>query len=288
MDYKIFTDAAADLDKKLINKPEIEILPMSYSIDSDIRIYDGEMSEDGYKEFYSALRKNKVAKTTHISENDYEEYFSPFLEKGESILYISLSSGLSASYENALLAKHVLKEKYPDTDVMVVDSLSATGGMSIFVERAVKNLSQGMSLEDNYRYLDMMKGHVHVWFFVQDINYLKRSGRVNQLIPAMGGLLNMKPILMTDHLGKIAICSNKRGTQKAIQEMIGLFKEFDDGGNDVIYVVDADDRANGDDTAKLIEQIRPKATIRRKTLSPIVGAHTGPGLVAVCHVGKKK
>ena len=287
MSYVIITDAAADLDADVAKQAGIKILPMSYSLNKNMRVFSGNMLPEEYIDFYYAQRHGDLTKTTQLNEENFMSAFKPYLKKGESILYISLSSGLSDTFDAALSAKKKLLKEFPDCDIKVVDSLSATGGMGVFVERAIRNREEGRSLEDNYNYLNMMSGHVHIWFYVQDLNYLKRGGRISGVTAFFGTVLNVKPVLRVDHQGKLVNYKNARGSGSARDIIFELFKEHYDGGDDVIYIVDADSRSEANDLADLVSRFNPRGEIRRHTLSPIISAHTGQGMVAICHAGKK-
>ena len=239
MSYVIVTDAAADLDADIAKQAEVKILPMSYSLNKNMRVFNGNMLPEEYIDFYYAQRHGDLTKTTQLSEEDFIRAFKPYLKKGQSILYISLSSGLSDTFDAALTAKKKLLVEFPGCDIKVVDSLSATGGMGVFVERAIRNRDEGRSLEDNYNYLNMMSGHVHIWFYVQDLNYLKRGGRISGATAFFGTMLNVKPVLRVDHQGKLVNHKKARGTGSARDIIFDLFKEHYDGGDSCYRKSDA-------------------------------------------------
>ena len=217
----------------------------------------------------------------------YEEFFSPYMEKGISVLYLALSSGLSSTYNSALMARENLKEKYPNAEFVPVDSLGGTGGIGVLAERALRNSQKGMTIAENRADLVNAAKKIKHWFLVQDLNYLKRGGRVSAATAFVGSALNIKPILKIDEEGKLITFAKKRGNSAAAAELMEKFKEsYDQSGDDVIYVVDADDRELGDTLKAEVLKLYPNRIVRRCTLSPIIGAHTGPGMATICHMGK--
>ena len=157
----------------------------------------------------------------------------------------------------------------------------------MLMERAVRNKEAGMSAEDNYKDLIEATHKIKHWFMVQDLNYLKRGGRVSATTAVVGTMLNIKPILKIDENGKLVTIDKKRGNKSAAAALIDLFKDnYDDNQQDVIYVIDADTKELADDVKEQLVNMYPDVTIRRASLSPIIGAHTGPGMVAICHMGK--
>lgn len=285
--YAIITDAAADIDLEAARAGGVKIIPMGYSLGDEMKTFSGVLSTSDYMDFYYSQRQGDYTKTTQITQEDYERYFRSYARQGMSVLYISLSSGLSQSFDSAFYAKKIVMNEYPGVDIRVVDSFSATGGMGVYVETALRKRAEGLTLEENCNYLNMLQGHVHVWFFVQDLDYLKRGGRISSLKSLFGKMLKVKPMLMLDEMGEIVTYKNARGTDNAKEMLFELFKTHYDNGDDPIYVVDGDADSDASDVVEMIKRFNPRGEIRRRTLSPIIGAHTGPGMVAICHSGKK-
>lgn len=281
-------DVSGDIDEAYAKENDLRFVPMEYSLGEEMRVSEGVQPDDIMKKFYDGQRNGDLTKTSQISPYMYEEYLDEAFKEGYSVLYLSLSSGLSSTYQSALMAKAELKEKYPEQDFYPVDSLAATGGMGVLIERAIRNKEAGMSIEDNYEDLVAATHKIKHYFMVQDLMYLKRGGRVSATTAVVGTMLNVKPILEINEEGKLITIAKKRGNKAAIAGLLDYFKEhFNDSlKNDVIYVIDADIKELGDSLADTVKQLYPDITVRRSTLSPIIGAHTGPGMVAVCFMGK--
>lgn len=288
MDYEIFTDGACDIDADIAARYGIKFIPMEYSLGDEMRVYSGRESADVLRKFYNGQRRGDLTKTTQVNPYVYLEHFTPFVKEGRSVLYLALSGGLSETYKSALVASKILKESYPESEVYVLNTRSATGGMGVLCERACRNRESGMSAGENYDDLLAASEHIRHWFFVQDLNYLKRGGRISASTAAIGSMLNIKPILTINAEGKLETIAKKRGNKNAVNDLLErFFSSYDGSGGDSIYVIDADDVRTGDALAAAIGEKFPEADVRRCTLSPVIGAHTGPGMAAVCHMGRR-
>ncbi len=285
--YVIMMDVSGDIVDESIKKWDLKFIPMQYSLGEEMRTSTGPEDAAVLKAFYDGQRGGDLTKTSQITPFQYEEYFEPYLKEGFSILYLALSSGLSSTFSAACLASETLKEKYPELDVIPVDSKAATGGMGILIEQALKNREAGMSLQENYKVLTSLVPKGRNWFLVQDLNYLKRGGRISSTTAIFGSMLNIKPILKIDENGKLTTIAKKRGNKMAVQALFELFKEhYDEQITDTIYLCDADCKELSTLLAEELHKTFPNLEIKQTTLCPIIGAHTGPGMLAICHLGK--
>ena len=279
-------DASADIDSKVFLEEDIRFIPMQYSLNEEMRESKGIESEELLKSFYDSQRSGELTKTTQITPYQYINFFSKLLNEGYSILYLSLSSGLSSTYQSAMLAASELNDEHKDEKVYVVDSLGATGGIGVLLELACKYRKEGKSIEENCALLNNAKLKLHHFFMVQDLMYLRRGGRVSGATAVVGTVLGIKPILKIDENGKLVNFTKRRGNKLALEELAKLFNENYELNDSPIYVVDGDAKELGDFLASEIKKLIPEAVVKRNMLSPIIGAHTGPGLVAVCFIGK--
>ena len=286
MSYLIVMDASADIDSKVFLEEDIRFIPMQYSLNEEMRESKGIESEELLKSFYDSQRSGELTKTTQITPYQYINFFSKLLNEGYSILYLSLSSGLSSTYQSAMLAASELNDEHKDEKVYVVDSLGATGGIGVLLELACKYRKEGKSIEENCALLNNAKLKLHHFFMVQDLMYLRRGGRVSGATAVVGTVLGIKPILKIDENGKLVNFAKRRGNKLALEELAKLFNENYELNDSPIYVVDGDAKELGDFLASEIKKLIPEAVVKRNMLSPIIGAHTGPGLVAVCFIGK--
>ncbi len=288
-DYIICMDASGDIIREAALENEIQFVPMEYSIGEEMRTSRGCESEELLKTFYDGQRGGDLTKTSQISPYMYEEYFKQFLELGKSILYFCLSGGLSSTYQSAVLAAETLKEDYPEAEVIPVDTLAATGGIGLLVEKAIENRKDGMSIQENLESVRAVIPRLRHYFMVQDLMYLKRGGRVSAATAIVGSALNIKPMLIVNEEGKLVNVDKKRGNKAAMSSLFASFKENYDPETDTrIYICDSDAPELAQGLAEKIKEAEPGVTIRRTMLSPIIGAHTGPGMVAVILFGKEK
>lgn len=286
--YVVVMDVSGEVDQKVIDAYDLKFIPMQYSLGDEMRTSYGPEKPEILKKFYDGQRSGDLTKTSQITPFMYEEYFSEFLDEGYCVLYLALSSGLSATYSAACVAQKSLKEKYPDLDVYPIDSKAATGGMSVLIETALKNQKAGMSIEENRDDLLSKVPHIKNWFMVDDLDYLKRGGRISSTTAFAGKLLNIKPILRIDAEGKLTTIAKKRGNKLSIQYLFDIFKQsYDESIGNTVYICDADNREVANGLAELVKQNYPNVELKQETLCPIIGAHTGPGMIIICHYGNE-
>lgn len=282
MDYQIMMDVSGDILPEIAKQNDLDFIPMDYSIGDEMRTCTGPEDAATIHAFYEGQRHGDLTHTSQISPYMYEQHLKKYLEAGISVLYLCLSSGLSSTFQSACTAKEELKEKYPDADFFPVDTLAATGGMGVLAERAIRNRRAGMTIKENYEDLVKAASKIKHFFMVEDLMYLKRGGRVSAATAVVGTALGIKPILIINKEGKLDNVNKKRGTKAACSCLVEEFKNgFADTG-DVVYVIDADDAEKGEHLAAEVKALFPRAVVRRSSLSPIIGAHTGPGMAAIC------
>ena len=285
--YLIFMDVSGDVVPEILEQYDLHFVPMEYSVGEDMRVLNGPAEAEALKEFYDGQRGGDLTQTSQISPYLYEGYFGPYMKEGYSILYLALSGGLSATYQSACLAKAELKEKYPDVDLYPFNTLSASGGMGVLAERALRNQTKDMSIEDNYNDLVSAAGRIRHWFGVQDLMYLKRGGRVSAASAVIGTALNVRPLIKIDETGALVVTEKKRGNKAAAKTILQLFEStYDEAGEDPVYIIDGDCPEMAEFFEAELKGTHPDALIRRSGLSPIIGAHTGPGMFALCYMGK--
>ncbi len=286
--YVIYTDASADVDKKFFQEKGVHMVPMGYTIGEEERICQDLESEETLKQFYDIQRDGMVTRTSQIVPQKYIEIFEPVLKEGKDVLYLPLSSGLTKTVDSANLAKQELAEMVPDGVFLPVDTLAATAGMGLLVEKAVENMEKGMTLEENAKWLEENRQRTCHWFMVEDLMYLKRGGRIPATTAVLGTALNIKPILKVDDEGKLITIDKKRGEKMAVKNLLDRYMESRDSQmGDRVYIVHGDCPGRADLLEKKILEVNPAAKITKMYLSPIIGAHTGPGMIALIHFGKR-
>ena len=286
-DYIICMDASGDIIREIAQENGIEFVPMEYSLGEEMRTSHGCEDETVLKRFYDGQRGGDLTRTSQISPFMYEEYFGKFLKEGKSVLYFCLSSGLSATYEGSMLAARNLKETYPGKEVLPRDRLAATGGIGILAGRAVENRKKGMSVHENFDAVTALVPKLRHFFMVQDLMYLKRGGRVSAATAIVGSALNIKPMLKIDENGKLVTIDKKRGNKAAMMSLFSYFKDnYNPELGNTVYICDADTPQLAEALAEKVKAEAPDVAVRRTMLSPIIGAHTGPGMLSMILLGK--
>ena len=286
--YVIYTDASADIDPDFLETNDIHFVPMRYMVGDEERLCENLEEEAFLKKFYDAQRQGKVTQTSQITPHTYVETFEPVLKEGKSVLYLSLSSGLTKTFDSVCMAASELAETYTDAKVVPVDSLCATGGMGLLLECAVRNQKEGMTIEENAAWINNNKGNVTLWFMVDDLMYLKRGGRIPATTAIIGSALNIKPILEVDAEGKLITIEKKRGSRMGLKSLENKYKtRRNDTYENRVYIVHGDCEEYADEMEKMIKKENPDADVTKMILCPIIGSHTGPGMVAVIFFGEK-
>ncbi len=286
--YVIFADISADIPAAFAKENDIRFISMNYSIGDEDRVCAGIEDESILKKFYEGQRHGDLTRTSQISPQIYMDIFGPVLAEGKSILYLSLSSGLSSTYNSSCIAAKELNEDHKDAEVVCVDSLSATGGMGILLEAAVQNRKDGMSLKENCKWLEENRLRVCHWFMVEDLMYLKRGGRVSSATAVVGTALNIKPILKIEDDGTLQNFAKARGTKNALRKLLEYYvASSEKEAGEKIYIIHADNEENADYLEQEVKKINPDCNITKMMLSPIIGAHTGPGMCAIVNFGKR-
>lgn len=292
-DYTIFTDAAADIPLDWYNRYKIQGVQMEYTLSDQINVI---LPGEGKKEtvcdhFYDALRRGEKTSTTQAAPYKYMDAFSTVLEEGNDILYCCFSSGMSGTWHNALLARDILKERYPERTVRCVDTLSSSAGLGLIVLQAANLRERGMALEENALWLEQHVQNMNHWFLVDDLDFLKQGGRISPTVAFLGGKLQIKPILTIAPDGKLVIAEKVRGRKQSMERLTGIFQsDFDLDFKDVLPVIflnQAGCREDGELLANMVREAAPVgAQIFVTPLSPFTGAHTGPGMLSVCFWGR--
>lgn len=287
-DYKIITDSTCDLPPKVISDLDLHVIPLEYSINGTSYVQD--IFDHGEKtiNFYEALRNGESSKTSMINTAQFMNVFESYLEKQIDVLHISFSSGLSGTYQAAVLAKEELDIKYPDRKILVVDSRAASIGLGLLLYHVAQKKKENYSIEEIASWIEDHKFSVCHWFTVEDLNHLKNGGRISPLSAHMGTALNIKPILKMDYDGKLVNDGKVVGRKKSLLKLVMKMKEDAFTPEDQTIII-----AHGDslkDAQWLENKLRKELHVKDIIMSyvgPIIGSHTGPGIIALTFLGKR-
>ncbi|MCM1158646.1 MAG: DegV family protein [Bacteroidales bacterium] len=286
MSYTLASDATLDLPMDLVEKYHIAVVPMAFNLDGEEILHYPDERNMTTEDFYSALKAGKTSSTSQINPAVYVEFFTPILEKGEDILYICFTSGLSGTYQSALLARDMLKEDFPEREICVVDSLCASAGQGYFVYLAAKKKEEGLSMEELEAWAVENRNRIAHWFTVDDLFHLQRGGRLSFAEAMLGSALKIKPIISVDDEGKLYVENKVRGNKKSVEYMIQKVNDTMDEKEHTLFIGhgDAEERAL-ELKEKLLERTEAR-DIRITKIGPIIGSHTGPGMLAVLFTEK--
>lgn len=282
-EYKIFSDSTCDLPEEIISQLGVEILKLSFEIDGK-SYSDGDMS---FKEFYDKMRSGSSTKTAQITPDACERSFEKAIGEGYDILYLGFSSGLSGSYNSGCVARDLLLEKYPDTKIICVDSLCASTGEGLLLYKACEKKNEGMDIDELAEWLEENKLHLCHMFTVDDLKYLHRGGRVSKATAIAGTVLGIKPVLHVDNEGHLIALGKVRGRKQSLNKLVEMMEERLGGyENPVIAICHGDCIEDAEYVAKLVQSKLPKkAKVIYSYTGTVIGAHSGPGTIALFFMG---
>ena len=287
--YRIFTDATSDLtDAPMAGLPTVEIIPMEIEIDGRTYQY-GPKGTITVSEFYDLQKGGADVKTTRINPWTYRSCFEPVLQKGLDILYLCFSSGLSGTIMSARLSAEELQEDYPERRIICIDTLCASLGEGFLVREAARKQSEGLSLDELVQWVTGHRLEVCHWFTVDTFEHLRKGGRVTAAAAAAGTTLKIKPMLHVDENGQLAVMDKPRGRKQAIGKLLKKIEEGWEPETGKLIIVGHGDCPGGAEVLKAAISTRfPEAEIYVMDIGPIIGAHTGPGMLAVLFWGNTR
>ncbi len=285
--YIIFTDSACDIAPEILEKWNVKFINLTFTFESDgIERLNSEVNT---KEFYQKMRDGDVARTSAANMETFKDAFKCELENGKDILYLAFSSGLSTTYNSGRMAANELSEEYPDRKIIVVDTLSASAGFGLLVHLAVQKRDNGLSIEEVAEFIEDTKLHLCHWFTVDDLQYLKRGGRVSPTVAFVGGLLGIKPVLHMDDEGHLINMSKARGRAAALKALVDKFGELAvDNTKGPVYICNGDCMEDVETVKNMLMTDYGVEVELVTDIGPVIGAHSGPGTIAVFFIGKER
>lgn len=285
--YVIFTDSACDMESDTLKKWNVKFIDLTLKFDGEDKIYKN--SEVEPVAFYNKMREGGVAKTSAVNSQAFKLAFEEELKNGNDIFYLGFSSGLSTTYNSGASAAKILSEAYPDRKILTVDSLAASAGFGLLVYLAVKKKEEGASIEELAKYMEEIKWNMCHWFTVDDLVYLKRGGRVSAAAALVGGMLGIKPVLHVDNEGHLINTAKVRGRKASIKALFDKYKELAiDPTKGPIYICQGDCKEDADMLTNMIKEEFGPDTDMTVFTGPVVGAHSGPGTLALFFLGKER
>ncbi|MCI7323458.1 MAG: DegV family protein [Lachnospiraceae bacterium] len=291
-DYILSCCSTADLSKELFQKREIHYICFHYELDG--KQYPDDLGETmPFDRFYQAMAEGADTKTSQVNVDEFCNYFEAFLKEGKDILHLTLSSGISGVYNSACVAREMMQEKYPDRKIYVLDSLSASSGFGLFMDKLADMRDEGKSIDELYQWAKEHRENLQHWFFTSDLTYLIRGGRVSKAAGLIGGMMNICPLMTVDPEGKLVARQKVRTKKKVIQAIADKMAEMAEDGTDYsgkCFISNSACEEDAKAVAALIEERFPKLSgkVEIFTIGTTIGSHTGPGTVALFFWGKER
>lgn len=284
--YRIVTDSASDMGEHLKDWG-VASASLTLKFDGEDVIQKNDEVEP--VAFYNRMREGGVAKTSAVNPEGFIEVFEPILAAGDDILYIGFSSGLSTTCNSGRIAAEKLMEKYPERKITVIDSLSASAGFGMLVYLAVKKKNEGATLDENAEYVTSLIPHMCHWFTVDDLVYLKRGGRISPTVAFVGGVLGIKPVLHMDLEGHLINKFKVRGRRASIKALADKLGELmTDKSQGPVFICHADCEEDAALLSSMIKETYGLDTDITVFTGPVIGAHSGPGTLALFFIGNER
>ena len=285
--YVFMTDSDSDLPFHLKEQYDIPVVYMPYALDGKEYFDDlGQMLD--HKSYYDMMRNGAAPVTSALNEASYIDYFEPILRDGKDLLFVAFSSKLSCTLQAVYSAREKLLEQYPDRKFVVVDTLRISGPQTLLVLKAHEMYRAGKPIEEVAAWLEENKLRAQAYFIVDDLKYLKRGGRISATAATVGTMLDLKPIISEAADGTLTANDKIRGRKKAIAFIVDKMLEYaPDPAESPLIVLNADSIEDAERTKALVEQKLPGANVLIENVGPVIGAHAGPGTIALCFIGTK-
>ena len=284
-DYVLCTSSTADLSREHLEKIGVPYVCFHYELGGKSYMDDLWTTMEPHA-FYQRMLDGEESRTSQVNMTEYTEFWRPFLQEGKDIIHLTLSSGISGTVNSARAAAEELRKEYPGREICVVDSLAASSGFGLLVDKLAELRDQGYSLKELYRYAEDHKLYVHHWFFSSDLTFYIRGGRVSKTAGFFGRMLNICPLLNVDYQGRLIPRDKIRTKKKVIREIVARMEEHAQNGydyNEKVFISYSDCLEDAQAVAALIEQKFPKIRggVQLFPIGSTIGAHTGPGTVAL-------
>lgn len=286
MAFQIITDTCCDFPAEMYGDLGLNVVPLSV-------LYKGEnyasYSEAWLKDFFDGLRQGEAATTAAANPTDWAQIIEPVLAAGDDALVLAFSSGLSTTYQSAVIAAGELQEQYPDRKIRVVDTLCASLGQGLFVWYACKKQREGLSLEETAAWCEEYRYKLCHWFTVDDLMYLKRGGRVSAATALVGTMLQIKPVLHVDDEGHLINVGKVRGRKASIEALAKKMGETGlPGANDTVFICHGDCQEDAEYLAALVKEKYGVKDVLIYYVGAVIGSHSGPGTLALFFLGEHR
>ena len=288
-EFVILTDSSADLGADMVAELDIQVLPLSFTMEGTTYYNYPDNREIDPAVFYDRLRKGGVATTSAINVAQYTEALEPLLQAGQDVLVLAFSSGLSATYNSSTIAVAELQEKYPDRKLYTVDTLCASLGQGLLVYLAAKEREKGKSIEEVRDWVEAHKLNLCHQFTVDDLHFLKRGGRISATTAVLGSMLQIKPVLHVDDEGHLINIGKARGRHASLKALVDKMEiTAIDPKDQIVFISHGDCLADAEMVAQMVKDRMGVQQVYINYVGPVIGAHSGPGTLALFYVGTER
>lgn len=286
MDYIFMTDASCDLTSAQVNEIGVEVLPMEFEMEGKSYLHYPDARMMSLEDFYSKLKSGIYSKTTQINVNGFVTAFEKYLKAGIDVIYTGISTGLSGTYNTCLIAVRELQEKYPDRKIIVIDSRCDSAGLGFLIYLAGQKYKAGCSIDELAEYIETTRDRICHWFVVEDLDQLKRGGRISAVTATFGKALQIKPLIGVDEVGHLYNAAKVRGKSNVIPTLVKhLEAEGEDTKNNLVFVAHADNKEGAEELKKKIKGMCKEVQIC--DIGPVIGTHVGSDMLAILFLGKR-
>ena len=288
-EYVLITDSSADLSQEMVQELGVTVLPLSFTIQGKTYRNYPDNREMDLPLFYDMLRAGELATTSAVNVAEYTQAVEPILQEGKDVLILAFSSGLSSTYQASVLAAGELREKYPDRKIYTVDTLCASLGQGLLVYLAVQEQRKGRSIEEVRDWAESTKLNLCHQFTVDDLHFLKRGGRISATTAVVGSMLQIKPVLHVDNEGHLINIGKARGRQASLKALVDkMEKTVTEEGRKTVFISHGDCRKDAVTVADMVRERFGTQDIRINFVGPVIGAHSGPGTLALFYLGTER
>ena len=286
-DFVIVTDSSADLSAEMVAELGLEVLPLSFTVQGKTYHNYPDGREMDLNAFYRMLREGEMATTSAVNVAEYTAMLEPLLQAGKDVLVLAFSSGLSTTYQSSVIAVNELSEQYPDRKIYTVDTLCASMGQGLLVWLAAQERKRGQSIEAVRDWVEENKLRLCHWFTVDDLHFLKRGGRISAATAVVGTMLSIKPVLHVDDEGHLISMGKARGRGASLTALVDHMEQTVTDV-DTVFISHGDCLADAEKVAADVRKRFGTRDVVINTIGPVIGAHAGPGTVALFFLGTKR
>lgn len=288
-DYVIYTDSSADFDDTMVKQLGIDVQPLTFHLSGSSYANWPDGREISFPDFYARLRKGEMSSTSQVNVTEFLDAFRKILSEGKDLLYLGFSSGLSGTVNSGRIAAEELAAEFPDSAIIVVDTLAASLGQGLLVWYATKMQQEGKTVQEVAEWVENNKLKLAHWFTVDDLNFLKRGGRLSSAAAMFGTMLNIKPVLHVDNDGHLIAMEKVRGRKQSLNALVNhMEKTAVNPEEQMVFISHGDCLEEAEYVASEVKRRFGVKQVYLNYVGPVIGSHSGPGTMALFFLAKER